>query len=81
MSMSSTVSVPLILTSENCQRTVIFTIELTSGQVLSPAFTNENIIAGLVSEHGAHGGTKNRCKCYITGFPEGEEVAKICSTL
>ena len=48
MSTSSTASVPLIPTGESCQRMVIFTIELTRGQALSPPFMNADIIVGLV---------------------------------
>ena len=69
---------------KSCQRTIIFTIELTRGQASSAAFMNDNIIAGLVYEYtnvepmvvqtlGA--------KATMLAFPEGEEVDKICSTL
>ena len=48
---SSTVSVPLIPIRESSQRAVIFMIELPRGQSLSLAFTNTDIITGLVYEH------------------------------
>ena len=48
---SSTVSVPLIPHGESSQRAVVFTVELPRGQVLSPTFTNPDIIAVLVNEH------------------------------
>ena len=47
----SSISVPLILTGESSPRAIIFTIELTKGQVLSPVFMNVDIIVGLVYEH------------------------------
>ena len=50
MSTSSTKSIPPISIRESSRRVVIFTIELPRGQPLSPAFTNPDIIAGLVYE-------------------------------
>ena len=84
MSNSSTVSVLFIPNGESCQRAIIFTIELTGGQVLSPVFMNEDIIMGLVYKH-----TNVETvvvqnldeKATLLVFPKGEEVEKICSTL
>ena len=81
MSTSSAVSIPLIPNGKSYQRTVIFTMELTRGQALSPEFMNASIIAQLVYEHGAHGGTKRDAKATLLVFPEGEEVEKMCTTL
>ena len=47
----STLSIPLIPIGESSNRAVVFMIELPKGQALSPAFTNPDIIAGLVYEH------------------------------
>ena len=51
MSTLSTVSIPLILIGESSKRPVVFIIELSREQPLSPAFMNPDIIAGLVYEH------------------------------
>ena len=79
-----TVHVPVIPTGESCQRTVILNIELTRGQALSPAFTNDDIIVGLVYEHTNVELVvvqKLDAKATLLIFPEGEEVGKICGTL
>ena len=84
MSTSSTVSVPLILMWESCQRTVIFNIELTRRQALSPAFNNANVIGGLVYKHTnvvPVVAQKLDAKATLLVLPGGEEVEKICSTL
>ena len=74
MSTSSTISVPLILTWESCQRTVIFTIELARGQALFPAFMNDDIIVGLVYKYknvDAVVVQKLDVKATLLVFPEG----------
>ena len=48
MSISSTIIIPLIPTGESSLRAIILTIELARGQVLSPAFTNADIIVEFV---------------------------------
>ena len=81
---SSTVSLPLIATGESCQRTIIFTIQLTRGQALSPTFMNDDIIVGLVYDHSNMDPMvvqKIDAKTTLLVFPEGEEVEKICGTL
>ena len=55
---SLTISVPLIPTGESSQKAIIFTLELTRGQVLSPAFMNVSIITGLVYD--AH-----KCRAHV----------------
>ena len=80
MSISSTVSIPLIPTRESFQRTIIFAIELTRGQ----AFMTDDIIAGLVYEHvniEPMMVQKLDAKATLLVFPEGEEGENICSTL
>ena len=84
MSTSSTVSISLILTGESCQRTKIFTMELTREQALSPVFMNDNIIVGLVYKHMNMEPMviqKLDAKATLLVIPEGEKVEKICSTL
>ena len=84
MSTSSTVSVTLIQTGENCQRTIIFTKELTRGQTFTPVFTNGDIIVGLVYEHMNVDPVvvqKLDAKATLLVFQEGEEIEKRCSTL
>ena len=84
MSTSSTVSVSLIPTGESCQSTVIFNVQLTRGQVLSPVFTNANVIVGLVHKHmnvGPMVVQKLDAKAMLLVFQEDEEFKKICSTL
>ena len=70
---------------ESCQRTVIFTIELTTGQALSSVFMNASIIVGLVYEHMNMETMVVKIldakATFCWFFPEGEEVEKICSTL
>ena len=51
--------------------------------MLSPAFMNTDI-ARLRYNHAKMESMvvqKMRCKGYLSGFPKGEEVDKICSTL
>ena len=45
---SLTISIPLILTGESSPSALIFIMELTGRQALSPAFMNVDIIMGLV---------------------------------
>ena len=81
---STTVSVTLIPTRESCQRTVIFTTELTRRQTLPPAFMNDDIIAGLVYEHMNVEPMivqKLHAKAMLLVFPKSEEVERICNTL
>ena len=51
MSTSSTESLPMISMGENCQRVVIFNLQLKREQALSQKFTNSDVIVGLVFEH------------------------------
>ena len=44
-------SIPPILIRESGRKVVIFTIELLRGQLLSPVYTNLDIVAGLVYRH------------------------------
>ena len=84
MSTSSTISLTLIPTGKSSQRTVIFSTELTRHQMLSSAFTNADIIVGLVSKDTDMEPVmvqKLDAKATLQVFLEGEEVEKICSTL
>ena len=79
MSTSSTISVPLILIGENSQRAIIFTIELTRGQALSPTFTSADIIVGLVYEYtNVEPIVVQQCgeRTTLLVLPEGKEVKK-----
>ena len=82
--MSSTVGIPLIQIGESSQRASAFIKELLSGQALSPAFTNSNIITGLMHKHRA---TERMViqkldeKNTLFVFTEGEDIKKIWNTL
>ena len=84
MSTSSTDSIPPILISSSGRKVVIFTIELPGGQLLSPLFTNLDIVAGLVYEHKTvepvvvqRVDERNP----LLVFTEGENVEELCQKL
>ena len=82
--MSSTESIPLIPIGESSRRVVIFTIELPRGQPLSPAFTNPDIIAGLVYEHTTVEPMvvqRLHERNTLLYFAEGENIEKLCLKL
>ena len=51
MSISSTMSVPLILMGDSSQKAVVFPAKLKRGHALSQVFMNPDIITGLVFQH------------------------------
>ena len=66
------------------EKAISFTIELLRRQVLSPVFTNSDIITGLVYEHmPLKPVTVQRLdeKNTLLVFAESEDIGKICNTL
>ena len=84
MSISSTVSIPLIPIGESSQRAIVFTIELQRGKALFPAFPTPDIITGLVYMHTTIEPMvvqKLDEKNTLLVFTEGKDIEEICNTL
>ena len=81
---SSIKSIPLTLTGESSRRAVVFRLNLLRGQALYSAFTNSDIIAGLVYEHSVvEPMIVQRLDERNTSlvFVEDEDIEKLCKTL
>ena len=81
---SLTESISQSLIGESSRIVVVFTLELLRGQPLSPAFTNPDIVAGLVYEHMTiepmviqRLDERNT----LLVFSEGENIEKLCRSL
>ena len=79
-----TKSIPPIPIGESGRRVVALTLESLRGQPLSPAFTNPDIISGLVYEHTTVEPMvvqKMDERNTLLVFAEGENLEKSCQTL